>query len=367
MKVAVFVGTRPEIIKMQPIIKELQSRKNVDLLFVHTGQHYDGNMSGDFIEEFDLPCPDKFLNIGLFSRLKQVGKAATGSQVPLKFFKPDVVLVLGDTNSALGVALAAADLNLPLGHVEAGCRCFDRTMVEEQNRVLIADLASLDFAPTSNCVTNLCREGIPDEIVFLTGHPIVDLLQKAKKAIDDHAILKYGLHRNNYYFLTLHRQENVDDTARLEKILKAVHSLSQSNTIILPLHPRTKKNMMGNFKLSAYLRAKCIVTEPLGYMETLALIRNASLVMTDSGGVQQEAALLGVPCVTLRTCTEWIETVEAAVNFRAGFETEEILSTVSRVVAHRENILENLKEAHFLFGKPPVAKKIVDIIQKEYG
>jgi UDP-N-acetylglucosamine 2-epimerase (non-hydrolysing) len=341
-KVAVFVGTRPEIIKMQPVVEELRNRDDIDLLFIHTGQHYDYNMSSIFMKELDLPVPDVFLNVKSGLPGAQLAKIVAGSEQATRKLKPTAVLVLGDTNSTLGSALATARMKLPLGHVEAGCRSFDRNMPEEQNRVLVADLATHNFVPTDTCNQNLLREGIAKESIYLTGHPIVDLLEKIGKEIDEKTIKKYGLTPNEYYLVTLHREENVNDPKKLRKILKAIYSISERHKVIFPIHPHTMKNVK-KCRLSKYLQ-RSIIVEPVGYIDALAMLKNSFFVLTDSGGIQQEAAILGTPCLTMRTRTEWVE-------------------TAAQIEKDWERIKNKLKKQHFLFGKPPVSPKIVDIVE----
>jgi UDP-N-acetylglucosamine 2-epimerase (non-hydrolysing) len=360
-RVAVFVGTRPEIIKMQPVIKELRSRSNIDSLFIHTGQHYDYNMSAIFIKELDLPVPDTFLNVKSGSPGIQLARIIARSEQIIRKLKPTSVLVLGDTNSALGAAVAAAKMKLPVGHIEAGCRSFDRNMPEEQNRVLIADLATHHFAPTENCRQNLLREGIGRDSIYLTGHPIVDLLEEIGDITDDRVLKKYDLTPNKYYLVTLHREENVDNAKKLEGILRAIHLISEHDKVIFPIHPHTMKSVK-KYRLTKYL-LKSTVTEPVGYTDGLAIIKNAFLVLTDSGGIQQEATILGTPCLTLRTRTEWVETVGEGFNFLAGNENKKILETVKHIKENWQHIKNSLKRPHFLFGKPPVSPKIVDIVE----
>ena len=364
-KVAVFVGTRPEIIKMQPVVKELRTRGNIDLLFIHTGQHYDYNMSSIFIRELDLPKPDLFLNVKSDLPGAQVARIVARTEQAIKKLKPTVVLVQGDTNSTLGVALATAKMKLPLGHIEAGCRSFDRIMPEELNRMLVADLATHHFASTETCRQNLLREGVADESIYLTGHPIADLLKEIGKLIGDCAIKKYGLTPNEYYLVTIHREENVNNAERLESILKAIQLISEHKKVIFPIHPHTKKNVK-KYRLTKYLK-KSIVIEPVGYTDGLATIKNAFLVLTDSGGIQQEAAIIGTPCVTIRTRTEWVETVKERVNFLAGYKTEKIIQTVAYIDQNWTHIKNNLKKTCYLFGKPPISPRIVDIVETMSG
>ncbi len=360
-RIAVSVGTRPEIIKMQPVLKELKTRRNIELAFIHTGQHYDYNMSSIFLKELDLEEPDFFLNVKSDSPGRQIGKIIARGEQALRKLKPSAVIVQGDTNSTLGVALAGSRLKLPVGHVEAGCRSFNKEMPEEQNRVLVADIATHQFVPTENCRRNLLREGIGREMIFLTGHPLVDLLKRVSSLIDDRSIKKHGLTAQEYYFVTLHREENVGNRNRLESILKAIHSISDCNKMIFSIHPHTRKNIR-KYRLTKHLK-NSIVIEPVGYMDGLAMIKNAFAVLTDSGGIQQEAAILGTPCLTMRKETEWVETVQAGLNFLAGCDTEKILNTARKIYESKDEIAIRLKRKRYLFGKSPVSAKIVDIIE----
>jgi UDP-N-acetylglucosamine 2-epimerase len=361
-KVAIVVGTRPELIKIQPIINQVLATDLLELIFIHTGQHYDWNMSKIFLEELGLPEPHFFLKVKASSQGAQTARIIARCEKVFKKVKPDIVLVLGDTNSALGAALAATKLNIPVGHIEAGCRSFEKYMSEEINRVLIADLADLNFAPTQTCVQNLINEGIPMERIHLVGHPIVDILHNFEKKINVERLFKFGVEMHKYYFVTLHRRENIEDKKRLTEILQAfkdILGLNKSYKIIFPVHPHTKK-MIKKFSLHEHVK-DIMLTEPLGYSDTLTLIKFAKAVLTDSGGVQQEAALLGTPCITLRRKTEWIETIESNVNFLA-YTPEQILNTLKKIEEEYCKIAKNFIAAQQIFGSPPVSKKIIDIV-----
>ena len=362
-KVAVIVGTRPEIIKMQPIINEIKTRNDLELLFIHIGQHYDWNMSKVFIEELELSEPDVFLNVKSGSHGAQTARIITRSERVLKKERPNIVLVEGDTNSALGAALAASKLKIPIGHVEAGCRSFDKNMPEEINRILIADLASLHFAPTETCVQNLIKEGISKEQIYLTGHPIIDFLHQVQNRINKDVIAKFGLKVKGYYLVTLHREENVDSEGILEDMLKAFSMLAQSRPVIFPMHPRTLKSIK-KFRFKKYLKNLMIIS-PVSYFEALSLIKYARTVLTDSGGIQQEAALLETPCITLRTSTEWVETVNHGVNILARSK-EEIIATTKKLESEFKEIASNFRLVKNVFGEPYVSTRIVDILKKLY-
>lgn len=361
IKVMAFVGTRPELIKMEPVLRELKKRPGVELFFVHTGQHYDYNMSAVFIKELALPEPDIYLGVKVGLPGEQIARVVARSERVLRKLRPDMAMVLGDTHSALGAAIAAAKNGVAVGHVEAGCRSFEREMPEEQNRVLIADLATHNFAPTPNCQGNLLREGIAADSIHLTGHPIVDLLRRMAERLDDRLIRKWDLAPGEYYLVTAHRKDNVETAEKLRGILTAVGELSERKKAIFPVHPRTLKEIKRRHLWG--LLKNCIVTEPLGYMESLALIRNASAVLTDSGGIQQEAAILGTPCITLRERTEWVETVKAGVNILAGHEASRILSAVASSKGGTGRSQGGKRAAAELFGKFPVAPRIADEIE----
>ena len=364
MKVSVILGTRPELIKMQPVIREILDRSSFEFVFVHTGQHYDWNMSSVFIEELELPEPDMFLNVKSGSQGSQTARIIARSEKVLKKERPDVILVQGDTNSALGAAIAASKLKLKIGHVEAGCRSFDKDMPEEINRVLIADLASFDFAPTRTCVENLLREGVEESQIHLTGHPIVDILIRIGDKITIDVLEKLALRPKEYYFVTVHREENVENRIKLGNMLEALSAVARSRPMVFPMHPHTHKSVR-KFGVKSSLKNVSII-EPLGYLETLSLIKHARIVLTDSGGIQQEAALLGTPCVTLRARTEWVETVDCGVNFLADSK-EDIIATVSSVESRYEKILKRFDSAHNIFGEPHVAARIVDVLEASDG
>lgn len=364
MKLAVFVGTRPEIIKMQPVIKEIEKTQH-DLIFVETGQHFDFGMSGIFISELDLSKPDYSLNIKSGSQGAQTADVITKSEVILQKEMPDMVLIEGDTNSALGVALASSKLRVPIGHVEAGCRSFEKTMPEEINRTLISDMASLHFCPTPNCVLNLLREGILPAQIFLTGHPLVDLLKNIARKLSTNNLAKLVTEHETYVLVTVHRRENIENKERISEILIALDQLAQKIPIIFPCHPHTKLQII-NLGLAKDLR-NLEVLNPVGYIDSLNLIKNAKYVLTDSGGVQQEAALLYTPCITLRDVTEWIETVNLGVNFLAGYRASRITETVRILESNYDNIVRRLDSSHDIFGKIGVSERILGVIESQSG
>ncbi len=355
------LGTRPSIIKMATVILEARQRKNLEYSIVHTGQHYDWEMSKSFFEELDLPEPDYLLGVKSGSHGIQTSKVIARFEKVLSKEKPLIVVVDGDTNSAMGSCIAASKLKIPIGHIEAGCRSFDKSMPEEINRIVIADLANIHFAPTKNCVSNLLREGIHKKEVFLTGHPLVDLLYGMRNKIDNASILKKNnLKHREFYCVTLHRDFNTDNKARLKEILKALAEISKYRLVVFPIHPRTKK-MIRSFGLENFL-ANIMTMKPIGYLEMLSLIKNARVVLTDSGGIQQECPLLGTPCITLRENTEWIETLSDNMNQLVGASHRKIVNTTLKLDKKYDLLLARLRKHKNLFGNVGASERIVNII-----
>lgn len=328
--ISILLGTRPEIIKMAPVIRECE-KGGADYFVVHTGQHYSYELDRVFFEELELPGPRYHLDAGSGSHAEQTARIMTGVERVLSREKPDHVLVQGDTNTVLAGALAAAKLNVPVGHVEAGLRSHDRTMPEEVNRVVADHLSDLLFAPTETARANLVREGIDPRRIFVTGNTIVDaVLQNLAISAKTDVLRQQSLDRRRYFLVTAHRQENVDNKGRLREILKSLRLLHEAYElpVIFPVHPRTAKRI-GEFGLST---DGVVVRPPYSFLEFLQMEANARLVLTDSGGVQEETCILGVPCVTLRDNTERPETVEAGSNVLAGAASGTILSSAGKML-----------------------------------
>jgi len=357
------MGTRPEIIKMQPIL-DLIKKRNHDLIFVHTGQHYDFMMSDFFINELKIPIPDYFLRVNTKSQAKQISEIISKSEDLLSKENPDLVVVLGDTNSALAAALSAGKLGCPVGHIEAGCRSYVKSMPEEFNRVLLSDIAYQNYAPTQNCFSNLIREGINEDSIFLTGHPLVDLLSNIKIDDSNRDLNNLGIYLKEYYFLTLHRRENIEEYDNLVKILIAIDDISSQIPIIFPCHPHTK-NQISIFGLEKYLQ-NIKVIDTVGYYQSLSLIKNAKLVLTDSGGIQQEAQILKTPCLTLRHVTEWVETIKAGVNFLINRNYTDILERIQNIEENYASIIGNFGRSERLFGEVGASQRILDIIETKF-
>ena len=310
MNVTTIIGARPQFIKAAVVSRAL-AEEGVSETIIHTGQHFDANMSDVFFEELEIPRPDHNLGIGGGSHGQNTGRMIEAIEALLIDHRPDVVLVYGDTDSTLAGALAAVKLHVPVAHVEAGLRSFNRSMPEEINRVLTDHAADLLFAPTETAVRHLASEGIPDDRVHLVGDVMYDaaLFYGAKAEEESHILEDNRLTRGGYVLATIHRAENTDDRDRLTAIMGGF--AESGRTIILPLHPRTKARLAG-FDIAVSDNIRLI--DPVGYLDMVMLEKNASLIATDSGGVQKEAFFHGVPCVTLRDETEWVELVEAGWN-----------------------------------------------------
>jgi len=327
MKIAIILGTRPEIIKMSPIIRELEKR-NSDYFILHTGQHYSYNLDQVFFDQLKLPRPKYNLQVGSGTHAEETGKMLIGIEKILLKEKPDIILVEGDTNTVLAGALAAVKLKILVGHVEAGLRSYDREMPEEINRVLTDHISDFLFAPTEKARQNLLREGISNEKIFVTGNTIVDAVyQNLELSKTQSSILNdLGIDSGCYFLVTIHRQENVDNIKRFREILEGLRLVHKEFDfpIIYPIHPRAKKRIK-QFNLKP---EGLTLVDPIDYLSFLQLESKAKLILTDSGGVQEEACILRVPCVTLRYNTERPETIEVGANVLAGTDPHTIVEKV---------------------------------------
>ena len=325
-KVITVVGARPQFIKAAVVSRALKARPDIEEVIVHTGQHFDANMSSVFFEELGIPAPKYNLGIGGGTHAQNTGRSMEGVEAIIEQERVDLVLVYGDTDSTLAGALAAAKLFVPVAHVEAGLRSFNRRMPEEINRIVTDHLATWLFAPSRVAVENLVREGITGDRVRMVGDVMYDSVLAftgiAERKSDP--LCSYGLTPQGYILATLHRKENTDDTDRLREILSG---LAQAPCeVVLPLHPRTRKRLLD---LGMSARPPLRFIEPVGYLEMLVLEKNARLIATDSGGVQKEAFFHRVPCVTFRDETEWVELVELGVNALVGANAERIGAAIN--------------------------------------
>ena len=370
MKIAVVLGTRPEIIKMAPIIDEIVNR-DIELCLIHTGQHYDKEMSDNFFIDLEIPAPDYNINVGSGSHGKQTGLMMKGIEEVLMDEKPDIVLVQGDTNAVLAGALVASKLHIAVGHVEAGLRSFDMTMPEEINRRVCDVTSTMYFIPTEESAINLLAEGYSRKNLIITGNTVVDAcfrhLEIAKKrGFEEESLASLGIdNMDNILTLTMHRAENVDDKKRVTNIIDALKELSDMN-IIFPIHPRTKKTLE-DFKLFDELNnlTHVHIIKPIGYLDFLQLTSKSTLILTDSGGLQEEAITLDVPALTLRYNTERPETVTAGGNILVGADKDAILENANKIL-NDEEFAQKMKNAINPYGQGDSAKKTVDAIGEFY-
>ena len=308
MRIAVVVGTRPEFIKTWSVIKAIRNRSDMDLLLVHTGQHYDYEMSQAFFEDLSIEAPDYHLGVGSHPTVEQTTSVMNRLAEVLANEMVDILLVQGDTNSCMGAAVAAVQMGIPVGHIEAGCRSYDTTMPEEINRIVIDSVSSLLFAPSAIAHSNLLRQGCEPDTIVLAGNTSVDALEEGLRLLGDGV----DTIERPYAVATIHRAGNTDDKNRLEQILLGLGSLPMR--CMFPVHPRTKKKIE-EFGLGKSVKeSQLMMVPPMGYLTFLNVLRHSNLIVTDSGGVQEEAALLSKPTLTVRNSTEWPETAWAGFN-----------------------------------------------------
>ena len=355
-KIAVTLGTRPEITKMAPVIRELERRK-ADFFVLHTGQHYSYNLDGVFFEQLKLQQPKYNVGAGSGSHAEQTARILVGVEKILLQEKPDIVLAQGDTNSVLATALTAAKLHIKVGHIEAGLRSYDRTMPEEINRILADHCSDYLFAPTEKAKAILLSEGIREEIISVTGNTIVDTVYQNLEIARKQSRILETLHLTpkKYILVTLHRQENVDNRERFTSILQALDRAATEfkMPLIYPVHPHARRQI-AEFNLKT---PKITLIDPADFLDFLQLESNARLVLTDSGGVQEEACIIGVPCVTLRDNTERPETIEVGANILAGTSPDKILESARTMLGKK-------KKWQNPFGDGKAAEKIVNIVLK---
>ena len=354
--ILIVIGTRPEIIKMSPVIREC-SDKGLEFSVLHTGQHYSYAMDRIFFEQLNLALPKYNLDVGSGTHGAQTAAILAGVEKILLKHPPGIVLVQGDTNTVCAGALAAAKLHIMVGHVEAGLRSYDRSMPEEINRIVADHISDQLFAPTEVSRQNLLHEGIDAEKITVTGNTVVDaVLQNIKIGEEKAHPLEYlDLEPGGYFLVTAHRAENVDDPIRLAEILAGLKHISDHYRlpVIFPMHPRTQK-MVREFSLST---EGIRVIDPVGYLEFLILESKAALLLTDSGGVQEEGCILSVPCVTLRNNTERPETIDAGSNILAGTNPDQILAAAERMI----NVPRTWNNP---FGTGDAAHRIIDVCKK---
>ena len=355
MKVVTIVGARPQFVKAAAVSRVLKSHTSIEEIILHTGQHYDDSMSEVFFREMEIPKP--FINLEIKSSLhgEMTAQMLTGIEKVLIDKRPDAVLVYGDTNSTLAGALAAAKLQIKLVHVEAGLRSFNMAMPEEINRILTDRISNLLCCPTDQAMMNLNNEGF-DKLnlnVVKTGDVMQDAaIYYSQKSTENSTILKQ-LTLDRFVLCTLHRQENTNDKLRLRNIVQAINEINAVVPVVLPLHPRTRKILA-----EEGLLPECIIIDPVGYFDMIELIKNSSLVMTDSGGLQKEAYFFSRFCITLRDETEWTELVENGFNYLVGTNKEKIVTIALKYLDQK------LTSSIDLYGKGYASENIVNAILK---
>jgi UDP-GlcNAc3NAcA epimerase len=358
VKVATVVGARPQFVKAAILLKAFRTVRQIETVLVHTGQHYEADMSRVFFEELEIPAPQHDLHVGSGSHGSQTGRMLEGLERVFKLVNPDWVLVLGDTNSTIAGALAAVKLHMAVAHVEAGLRSFNRSMPEEINRVLADHASDLLFAPTPLAVANLLQEGIGGSKVRLVGDVMYDAaLYYGSYAERKSTILeRLKLGKKNYVLTTIHRPENTDSPEKLRAILLGLSSVAMRLPVLFPVHPRTRNAILGKLDIAEAGKGIRFI-DPVGYLDMTMLERNARLIATDSGGVQKEAFFFSVPCVTLRTETEWQELVDMGWNHLTPPESPDAVSSAILDGLHKEP-----KQTQNPYGDAHASEQIVQFL-----
>lgn len=348
---------------MAPVIDEI-NKNNAECILIHTGQHYDIEMSKQFFIDLNLNLPDYNIGIGSNTAIMQISIIISKLEEILSKEEVDIVLVQGDTNAVLAGALAANKLKIPVGHVEAGLRSFDKNMPEETNRILADNCSKLFFVPTEETAINLQNEGFNHKDIFITGNTIVDACFRHKDIAQETSTVKDEIIFEEYIALTMHRAENVDNPERLRNIVQSLLNIKEN--IVFPVHPHTKKSLTEIGLYEDIEKSEHIqITKPLGYLDFLYLISHSKLILTDSGGVQEEAVTLNIPCITLRYNTERPETITAGSNILAGTTSEEITKNINNILNNSE-VYDKMKNAPNPYGDGTSSKQIFKIIKEYY-
>ncbi len=361
MKVVLVVGARPNFMKAAPLVREFRRRGNVEILLVHTGQHYDENMSKIFFEDLELPEPDIYLGVGSGSHAEQTAKVMVAFEIIVEEQRPDIIIVVGDVNSTLACSLVGAKLRIPVAHVEAGLRSFDMDMPEEVNRMVTDILSDYCFTTSPEAEVNLKREGVEDGRIFFVGNIMIDsLLHYLEKAERSTILADLGLDEGDYILVTLHRPSNVDDPEELRSLFEMLEGLSEYHPVVFPVHPRTRKmidSARPPFRSSGAFR----MIEPVGYLDFLRMMKSAKMVITDSGGIQEETTVLGVPCITVRDNTERPITIEKGTNVLAGTDPEKVRYEAVRILEKGpgEHCIPSLWDGR-------TAERIADVLEKKF-
>ena len=359
-KILTILGARPQFIKASAVSRAIKLTDSLEEIIIHTGQHFDVNMSDIFFKELNIPVPHFNLGIKNLSHGAMVGRMLEAIEKLIEQEKPDTVVVYGDTNSTLAGALAASKLKIPLAHVEAGLRSYNFNMPEETNRILTDRISSLLLCPTERAVNNLKQEGFPYQLLKFqkqnicnVGDVMLDTSLYYRKSVQEVSLDKFHLKEQSYVFCTLHRQENTDNFQRLKSIFNALKRIAKNTPVVLSMHPRTKLKLLNN---NEFLKGLTII-DPLSYITTQRLLMAAKLILTDSGGIQKEAYFYQVPCVTLRDETEWTETVELGWNKLVGADEDNIVKIA-------ENFQTPEKKSISIYGDGSAAKYICKLLNQ---
>ena len=334
MKIVNVVGARPNFMKIAPLMRAYkQYNDSINPVLVHTGQHYDETMSKTFFEQLDIPRPDVNLGVGSGSHAEQTAKIMMSFEKLIKDAKPDIVVVVGDVNSTMACSITAAKFGIKTAHVEAGLRSFDMTMPEEINRKVTDSICDYLFTTEESAGENLRNEGVKEDKIFFVGNVMIDTLSYYLDKIKDMALPVNGITENNYATITIHRPSNVDNRPVLKRIISALEKIQKDIPVIFPMHPRTRKNI-DQFGLSEKVLGmpNLIITEPIGYLEFLRLNKTAKLVLTDSGGLQEETTYLSIPCLTIRENTERPVTIDIGTNVLTGSNPDSILAEYEKIM-----------------------------------
>jgi len=364
MKILHVVGARPNFMKVAPVWKAVEEKTTFQQIMVHTGQHYDVNMSDVFFSDLDIPTPGYYLGVGSGSHAQQTAAIMVAFEKVLLETRPDLVLVYGDINSTIAAALVCSKLMFPVAHVEAGLRSFDRTMPEEINRLLTDQIADILFTPSPDGNENLLREGIAPEKIHLVGNVMIDSLVRLQPMAKKSTILEtLNLQSGEYAVLTLHRPSNVDNDTILQDLLNGLDSLSQRLPIIFPVHPRARESI--SRYISSMINHNLQLIEPLNYLDFLRLMSSARMILTDSGGIQEETTYLGIPCLTLRSNTERPITVEMGTNTLVGQDME-LLTSRFNALLEDDTTWDRRPPRGILLWEGNAAKRIVNVLNLWY-
>lgn len=359
MKAVLVVGARPNFMKAAPLMREFGRRPGIEALLVHTGQHYDENMSKVFFDDLELPAPDIHLGVGSGSHAQQTARVMTAFEPVLEEQRPDVTIVVGDVNSTLACSVVSSKMHVPVAHVEAGLRSFDLRMPEEINRMVTDTLSRFCLTTCADADENLRREGVADERIFFVGNAMIDsLLFYLERAARSAVLGELGLVEGGYALVTLHRPSNVDDPAQLAGLIGVLGRLSERMPVLFPVHPRTRA-VIDSANIALPPGEGVRLVDPLGYLDFLQAMRHSRIVVTDSGGIQEETTVLGIPCVTVRENTERPITIELGTNVLAGIDPPGVEAAIA-------GALDSEKRPHTV---PPLwdgkaAGRIADVLER---